>query len=556
MLEPGGSGRDWLARILIPLLFFCATAPTLRWVEFAGGAENIVVATALEMRRSGEWVVPTLAGQKRLAKPPLAAWVAAISIDRQTFERTRDDSSADLESAYKRLTWEVRWPALLCGCIALAFTYDLARNLAGRRLAVIAALAHGASYGFLRYSRIASTDVQLALWVTAGNFFLARAIVQNKRWSGCLGAGVAIALAFISKGPVSLLQTLLPFVVFGSCARASTPPQERQRGIWLPAIGGTILFAALALPWFIYVASRTQAWSTWYVEVLRQDPTVPKGSALNYLTIFALVLPWSAFFIAGVLIAIEKIRLRPLPPITAALFLVVIPILVMVFFPDRKERYLLPMLSPAAILVAEGVMALRESVLAKRMVPVVAGHWLILIAVGILLPIAAALPKLSGMKTSEGGPWLSWPLAIAASAVCGVLIILGVSLGRARTGPLVAVTVAIILLIQPLLMWGYSKSDDGQSDVKNFAFALRRRFPGVPAYSYRPGRRAPEDLSIYMNRTVHMLNSLKSVPPSNRPQLLLVFDHRSFPAPSVGVAWSWVDSQKRGEGTWNVYYKP
>src|SRR5258705_263762 len=152
MVEQGGRGRDWFARILIPLLFFCATAPTLQWVEFSGGAENIVVATAMEMRRSGERLVPTLAGQKRLAKPPLAAWVAAISIDHQTFARTLEDNSPELEGAYKRLTWEVRWPALLCGCLTLAFTYDLARILAGRRLAAIAALAQGASYGFLRYS--------------------------------------------------------------------------------------------------------------------------------------------------------------------------------------------------------------------------------------------------------------------------------------------------------------------------------------------------------------------------------------------------------------------
>src|SRR5256885_13561039 len=59
------SARDWMARILIPLLFFAATAPTLPWVEFAGGAENIVVATALEMRRSGQWLIPTLAGERR-----------------------------------------------------------------------------------------------------------------------------------------------------------------------------------------------------------------------------------------------------------------------------------------------------------------------------------------------------------------------------------------------------------------------------------------------------------------------------------------------------------
>src|SRR5438046_3063750 len=119
MVEQGGRGRDWLARILIPLLFFCATAPTLRWVEFAGGAENIVVATAMEMRRSGQWIIPTLAGEKRIAKPPLAAWIAAGSIDHETFAKTLSDDPPTREAAYRKLAWEVRWPALLCGCITL-----------------------------------------------------------------------------------------------------------------------------------------------------------------------------------------------------------------------------------------------------------------------------------------------------------------------------------------------------------------------------------------------------------------------------------------------------
>jgi len=337
--------------------------------------------------------------------------------------------------------------------------------------------------------------------------------------------------------------------------RASKPAGERSRGMLVPALAGIVLFAVLALPWFVYVASRTAAWSTWYVEVMRQDPTVPKGSALNYLTILALVLPWSAFFIAGILLTKDQLRLRPLPPITASLFLMVIPIVVMVFFPDRKERYLLPMLSAAAILVGQGVVALREPLLARRLNLVVVAHWIMVGAIGVLLPIAAALPR-TGMKTSEGGPWLSWGLAIAASGACAGLIAVAIFFRRDRVGPLVAVTVAIILVVQPLLIWGYSKSDEGQSDMKEIAFDLRRRFSGVPAYTFRVGRRGPEDLSIYMNRTLLMLQNVDSAPASNGPQLLFVFEHKNQPAPVVNEKWSPVGLQRRGDGTWKVYYHP
>src|SRR6476659_4096454 len=66
--------------LLIALAFFVAIAPTLPWQEFSSGPENLVLATAMEMRRGGPWLVPTLQGEARVAKPPLAAWITAASI--------------------------------------------------------------------------------------------------------------------------------------------------------------------------------------------------------------------------------------------------------------------------------------------------------------------------------------------------------------------------------------------------------------------------------------------------------------------------------------------
>src|SRR5258706_3823024 len=102
MVEQGGRGRDGLARILIPLLFFCATAPTLRWVEFSGGAENIVVATAMEMRRSGERLVPTLAGEKRRGKPAPGGGGGALKIAHHNLSRTLVGKLPAVRGAFKK----------------------------------------------------------------------------------------------------------------------------------------------------------------------------------------------------------------------------------------------------------------------------------------------------------------------------------------------------------------------------------------------------------------------------------------------------------------------
>ena len=64
---------------LIAALFLVVIAPTLSWLEFSGGSENLVVATVLEVRRGGPWLVPTLKGEPRTTKPPLTTWSSSMA---------------------------------------------------------------------------------------------------------------------------------------------------------------------------------------------------------------------------------------------------------------------------------------------------------------------------------------------------------------------------------------------------------------------------------------------------------------------------------------------
>src|SRR5438874_9333346 len=82
--------RRLLVWPLIVVIFFVAIAPTLSRFEFYFGSEAVNVATALEMRRNHQWLVPTLQGEPRLAKPPLTAWITAACIRSQTMRRISD----------------------------------------------------------------------------------------------------------------------------------------------------------------------------------------------------------------------------------------------------------------------------------------------------------------------------------------------------------------------------------------------------------------------------------------------------------------------------------
>src|SRR2546421_7316481 len=88
--EPMPAWKFWSVSALIAAAFFAAVAPTLTWLDFSGGSENLVVGTMLEMRRGGPWIVPTLKGAPRTTKPPLTTWITAAFVPRSTVSALSD----------------------------------------------------------------------------------------------------------------------------------------------------------------------------------------------------------------------------------------------------------------------------------------------------------------------------------------------------------------------------------------------------------------------------------------------------------------------------------
>ncbi|HLL90755.1 MAG TPA: hypothetical protein VK324_15745, partial [Tepidisphaeraceae bacterium] len=174
---PPRARRAWPYALIVPAVLFLAIAPTLTWLEFSSGSENLNVGTVLEMRRvdpvsgrEGPWLVPTLKGAPRVIKPPLTAWVSAALVGPETVAALSHADPAARAAAYERLAWEVRWPALVLACASLAFVFELGRVLTGSVAGgVLAATVAGINLLFLRYGRSATTDVQLMLWVAVAN---------------------------------------------------------------------------------------------------------------------------------------------------------------------------------------------------------------------------------------------------------------------------------------------------------------------------------------------------------------------------------------------------
>src|SRR5687767_4397568 len=107
-MEEHENRGGWAAALLVATSFFVAVAPTLPWLEFnlSASMEQLVVATSLEIRRTGKWLVPELEGEPRVAKPPLASWIAAAAIRESTLAELDSRDPLTRQAAYERLAWD------------------------------------------------------------------------------------------------------------------------------------------------------------------------------------------------------------------------------------------------------------------------------------------------------------------------------------------------------------------------------------------------------------------------------------------------------------------
>ena len=611
----GGGG--WLLPVLIPLAFFATLAPTLACVEFVNGSEDAVVATALDIRRGGPWWVPHLFGEPRTNKPPLAAWAAAAGVRPATVEAINSPDIARRHAGFRRLRWQVRLGSLAAGCGLLAAVYGLGRVVGGWRVGLAAALACGSTLMFLllRFSYLPTTDIHLALWVAVASYGFALALLDGRRWAGCLIGGAALGLALMSKGPVALVQAALPLLAFAAWRRwhrrrGATDPVSTRGSMTGPLLAAAAAALAIGLPWYVSVAvGEPGIWQEWAEEVTREGATEhPPGAWYNYLLIVPLVFPWTAFLVAG-LIDGGRFVLRgdgngraSLPAVGATqvspsaglvkpakgdtcvaptrgptrrdrptfergtsaalpLFLLVVPLVVLSFFRDRELRYLVPSLAPAAVVAAWGLRRYAES--RARPGALEWLHWAGLGALAVSFFALAAAGRVAFFRTATGGPWYSWPAAAALTAACVALISAAVAMRRRGWGgvvPAAVTTAAVMLIVNGAYQAGYGSSTEGRSNLKRLADVIWSARPGAIVYSLRtdkPARHAPRDLEIYLNRPIWRVFGPAEIPAAaaGEGQVLVVAVQAGDPAP-VPAGWVPIGQVTEKSSTWRAYARP
>src|SRR4029079_12735067 len=109
----------------------------------------------------------------------------------------------------------------------------------------------------------------------------------------------------------------------------------------------------------------------------------------SYLGIVPYAAPWSVFLVAGLIGAAGTMTKRENARLVFTAALLVVPLLIMSFFKDRAERYMLPMIPAAAAVCAIAFCDLARAPRALQ-VALESLHLFMLTAIAIGFPLAAA----------------------------------------------------------------------------------------------------------------------------------------------------------------------
>jgi len=216
--------------------------------------EPRVAAISLGMSRNGNFIIPYLAGEPFIEKPPLHFALAA------GLTRILGTTIGN--------TGAIRLLSAIMAMGTLAVTFFLARRLGGITLALPAAIILATMPGFIDNFHRIRVDPSLAFFVAAAIWCFAEVYIADRRWY-CLPAGLFAAGAFLVKGfigPVLIgigwLGLAIPWLI--KRIRGEGKPQF-YAGVHCV---GALLFVILTGSWMALFRLKGGAdlWNLWFWE--------------------------------------------------------------------------------------------------------------------------------------------------------------------------------------------------------------------------------------------------------------------------------------------------
>jgi 4-amino-4-deoxy-L-arabinose transferase-like glycosyltransferase len=332
-VRPSGGENELPVRSAALLLALTAALLLLRLgdVPLIGPDEPRYARVAVEMRRSGDLVTPTLQGRPWLEKPPLYYWLAGVAF-----------------SLFGETEAAARLPSVAACLLLVASTAAVGARLHGGAAGLHAGFILGTSVLPFAYGRAASMDMLLASALTAGFGLLALHLVGAGGALLAPAAAACFGLATLAKGPLGLLLPAMVVAVYVLVTRE----WRLLRSLVTPAALAS--FLVVAAPWYLLVY-RAQGQA--FVDVFLLDHNLQRftstihhhpGPLYYYVPVLLPGLfPWSGLALPA-LGALEPRRSR------GDLFLLLWLGVPFAFFSAAGSKlpgYILPCLPPLALLM-------------------------------------------------------------------------------------------------------------------------------------------------------------------------------------------------------------
>ncbi|WP_282018779.1 ArnT family glycosyltransferase [Salegentibacter mishustinae] len=335
-------------------------------------ARNFI--TAREMLNDNNWIFTTMNAEPRYEKPPLPTWLTAISM-----------SVFGMEGLFG-----LRLPSAIMGLILVVFIYKfllkITRNI---ELSFLAGIIATTSFYIVFSSRDGQWDIYTHSFMMLAIFFLYKLYNTTKYWYLIATiSGLFIGCSILSKGPVSLYALFLPFLIAYGFIYKFRGTKERWKAIVL----------------LVVVALISGGWWNLYVylfdtRAVSEITTQETGRWLNY-NVRPFYYYWSFFIQSGLwtipsfvalLYPYLKDRVSNKKAYKFALFWTLASVFLLSIIPEKKSRYLLPVLVPMAMNTSFYIEYLFNHFKSLKIkeAAVVYFHFGIFALVGCIFPIAA-----------------------------------------------------------------------------------------------------------------------------------------------------------------------
>jgi len=334
---------DWKNLVLFTVVFSLACLTYFSWLDkfpLFNPDEALYAEPAREMNELGEYVTTYLNYQVRYTKPPLCIWAMAMAY--KVFGATE---------------WAARMFSAACGSILVGATYLLVQKYVNKKTALLAAVFLITAPLYLASSKLAITDIPLALFVTGSLFSFFHSYEQKQasyKWlAWCL-----LGLGVMTKGPVAII----------ICVAVLFCYHVINRDLWTALkfynpITGALVVGAIALPWFCYEIYVTKG-EYYHAFLVREN-------LQRYTSVVDHKYPWWYHFAAmyggfmpwTLLLPVAYFKfLKPAKPLNPearlGLFAAVMSIVILLFFSSSVSKllpYTLPAFPANAILAALSV---------------------------------------------------------------------------------------------------------------------------------------------------------------------------------------------------------